>query len=75
MGSLLAVRDTSEPVDLRGVATECLEREITTFASHLTAAMCRWLVLSRSMIVGARTMRTVVAGGDAEATVNDTITI
>ncbi len=32
-------------VDLSGVPTERLEQEITTFAAHLTAAMCRWLLL------------------------------
>ena len=33
------------PPDLGGVPSERLEAEITTLAAHLTAAMCRWLML------------------------------
>ena len=33
------------PGDLRLMATERLEAEITTLAAHLAAAMCRWLLM------------------------------
>ena len=36
---------TVELLDVGGLATERLEAEITTFAAHLSAAMCRWLLL------------------------------